>query len=328
MRDLAIFSGTSNSQLTKGICAYIGKEVAKANVDHFPDGETIVKIIEDVRGKDCFIVQSTCPPVNDHLMELLIFVDCLVRASANSITAVLPYFGYARQDRKTAGRTPISAKLVANLISIAGVDRVVVLDLHAKQIEGFFDVPVDNLTVLPVFVNYFITKDLSNYIVLSPDAGNMKKASEYAQELNLEMAVVDKRRINGETAEAINLVGDVNGKDVLMFDDMVSTAGTICSASEFARKKGAKSIHVAAAHGVFSGPAPDRLLSSGIDEIIVSDTIPLNKRIKELAENSKGPKIKIISIAKLLGEAILRIYEERSVSILLKSDYETGIRYL
>jgi ribose-phosphate pyrophosphokinase len=327
MNDLSIFSGASNPQLTKNICAYIGKEMGKANVEHFPDGETIVKVIDNVRGTDCFVVQSTCPPVNDYLMELLIYIDCLKRASAKSVTAVIPYFGYARQDRKTGGRTPITAKLVADLISVAGADRVVVLDLHAKQIEGFFNVPVDNLTVTPVFVNYFATKDLSNHVVLSPDVGNMKQSSEYAQQLKLGIAVIDKRRISGDITEVNELVGDVSGKDVLMFDDMISTASSICTASKFARGRGAKSIKVAVAHGVFSGPAPDRLVESGIDEIIVSDTIPLNKRMKEIAESSSLPKIKIISIAKLLGEAILRIYEERSVSVLLKSDYEKGIRY-
>jgi len=208
------------------------------------------------------------------------------------------------------------------------------MDLHAKQIEGFFDGPFDNLTILPVFVNYFMTKDLENRVVLSPDAGSMKKASEYAQELHLgSPAVIDKKRVSGTEVQVMELVGDVNGKDVLMFDDMISTAGTICTASKFAKDKGARSITVSATHGIFCGPAPDRLISSGIDEIVVSDSIPLNRRMKEIAEGSlnstfKCPKIKVLSVAKLLGEAILRIYENRSVSILLKSDYEKGIRYL
>ena len=326
MNNLSIFSGTSNPQLTENICGHIGIPMGEGIVTHFPDGETMVKILDDVRGKDCFVIQSTSPPVNSNIMELLIYINCLRRASANSITAVIPYFGYARQDRKTDGRTPITARMVADLIITSGADRVVAVDLHTPQIEGFFNIPVDHLNAFPVFVNYIKKKNLENIVILSPDVGNLKTCNKYAQELGVELTVIDKRRISGEDTIASKIVGDVKDKNVLIFDDMVSTAGTICSASALAKEKGAKHIEVWATHGLFTGPAIDRLVGSCIDEIYVSDTIPVSRKINELIkthniETSNYPKIEVISISKLLGEAILRIYQKRSVSILLKSDY-------
>ena len=324
MNNLAIFGGSSNPELVKSICRSIGDSVKNAYIDHFPDGETMVKIEDDVRGNDCFIVQPTSPPVNENIMELLIFIDCLKRASAKSITAVIPYFGYARQDRKASGRTPITARMVADLLSQSGIDRVLTIDLHAKQIEGFFNIPVDHLTARPVYIKYFKTCDLTNTVILSPDVGNMKIANEYAQELGLDIAVIDKRRINGEEVISSNIVGNVEGKNVLMFDDMISTAGTIVAASELARKKGCLNIEVSVTHGLFCGGAIDNIIRSHISKIIVSDTILINKSIKNIIENKndKFPEIKIISIANLLGNAIVRIYENRSVSFLLKSDYQ------
>ena len=319
MNNLSVFSGSSNEKLTKAICDYIEVPVGNANVSHFPDGETIVKIEDDVRGKDCFIIQPTCTPVNNNIMELMIFIDCLRRASAKSITAVIPYFGYARQDRKSEGRTPITARMVADMITWSGANRVLSMDLHANQIEGFFTMPVDHLSAFPSILSYIKKNiDVTDTVILSPDVGNMKMADKYAQELNLELSVIDKRRINGEEAVAMKIVGDVSGKNVLMFDDMISTAGTICSAALMAKENDAKKVTVFATHGLFTGPAFDRLSNGKIDDIYVTDTVPLNKRIKEL----EYPNIGIISVSKLLGEAVLRIYQERSVSILLRSDYE------
>jgi ribose-phosphate pyrophosphokinase len=337
MNRLSVFSGTSNPQLAKSISEYIGKPLGKGIVSHFPDGETLVKINEDVRGQHCFVIQSTSPPVNDNLMELLIYIDCLRRASAASITAVVPYFGYARQDRKTEGRTPITARMVADMITMTGVDRVVTLDLHSKQIEGFFNCPVDNLKAVPVFVDHLRKEHWPQpyTVVLSPDTGSTKRANEYGQELGFGIAVVDKRRLNGEDAIALSLVGDVDGKHILIFDDMISTAGTIVSAAKLAKEKGAESVEVFATHGLFTGPAVERLMSSGIDAVTVSDTIVLNKLVQQTNEQYFGthphqsgwPAIRVVSMAKLLGEAILRIYERRSVSQLLKSDNDRDIRF-
>ena len=333
MNNLAVFSGDSNKKLAQDICKHIGINLSSSFISHFPDGETCVKIEEVVRGKNCFIIQPTSPPVDNNLMELLVFIDCLKRASAKRITVVMPYFGYARQDRKDAGRVPITAKLVANLITSAGADSVLTMDLHSKQIEGFFDITVDHLSAFPAFVEYYRKQDLTNTVVLSPDVGNMKMAGAYAQELNLGIAVIDKRRKNGEEVVSANIVGDVKGKNVLMADDMISTAGTIASAATFAKKKGALSVQLCATHGLFCGGAIDKLMNSGIDKIIVSDTVPLTKRILQNIETYSlsqkntdiWPEIAVVSVAKLLGEAIVRIYDNRSVSILLKSDYETGM---
>ena len=322
MNNLSIFSGTANIELTREMCDYIEVPMGNAVVSHFPDGETMVKIEDDVRGKDCFIVQPTCTPVNANIMELLIFIDCLRRASAKSISVVIPYYGYARQDRKTGGRTPITARMVADLITWSGADRVLAMDLHASQIEGFFTMPVDHLTAFPAILTYLKKKlSICDVSILSPDVGNMKMADKYAQELDADLSVVDKRRINGEEAVAMKLVGDVKNRHVLMFDDMISTAGTICAAADMAKEAGANRISVFATHGLFTGPAYDRLVNGVIDDIYVTNTVPLNKRIKEMQK----PHVKVISVAKLLGEAILRIYQDRSVSVLLRSDYESNM---
>lgn len=305
---LRIFSGTANPALTAEICKYVGIEIAEAMVEKFPDGETLVKVEDDVRGRDCFVVQPTCVPVNDNLMELLIFIDCLRRASAKRITAVLPYFGYARQDRKSEGRTPISAKLVANLLTTAGAARVLAVDLHAEQVQGFFDIPVDHLRAEPVLADYFRGLDLPAKVLVSPDVGNVRTANVYAQDLGGELAVIDKRRVGGAEAVATRIIGDVENKDVLMFDDMITTAGTICSAAWLVRKHGARSVRVGATHGVFAGPAVERLADAPIDEIVVTDTIPLKASAKKLKN------IKVLTVAKLLGEAINRIHTDRSVS--------------
>lgn len=308
--ELKIFSGTANLELSEKICDSIGAELSRAKVEAFPDGETLIRIDDDVRGRDCFVVQPTCPPVNDNLMQLLVFIDCLRRASAQRITVVMPYFGYARQDRKSEGRTPISAKLVANLITTAGANRLLALDLHADQMQGFFDIPVDNLTAEPVIADYFRTCDFSNTILVSPDVGNVKKANIYAQDLNADIAVIDKRRTNGHEATAIRIIGDVKNKHVLLFDDMITTAGTICSAAKILREYGAKSIRVGASHAVLVDPAISRLAQAPIDEIVVTDTIPLANKGQQLKN------VKVLSVANLLGEAINRIHQDKSVSAI------------
>lgn len=309
---LRVFSGTAHPALTEKICGCLNIPVGRASVDRFPDGETLVRIEDDVRGRDCFLVQPTSHPVNHNLMELLIFIDCLARASARRITAVLPYFGYARQDRKSEGRTPITAKLVANLIVTAKVNRVLAIDLHAEQVQGFFDIPVDHLTAEPVLLKYFRKSDLSNIVVVSPDVGNVKTANVYAQDLGADLAVIDKRRVSGADAVATRIIGNVQGKDVLMFDDMITTAGTICSAAQMVRENGAKSIRVAATHGVFAPPAVDRLNNSSIDEVVVADTVPLSE------ESKKIRNLKVLTVAELLGEAIHRIHNDESVSEIFK----------
>lgn len=310
--NLRVFSGSHTSDLTQKICDHMGIAVGLANFEPFPDGETFVKLEDDVRGRDCFIVQSTCTPVNDSLMELLIFIDCLRRASAMRITAVIPYFGYARQDRKSEGRTPISAKLVANMINTAGANRVLAVDLHADQIQGFFDIPVDHLYALPALVEHYQELDEKNLTLVSPDLGNVKVADMYANHLHGELAVIDKRRISGDVAVAQRIIGDVKGKDVLMVDDMISTAGTICSAIALVKENGAKSVRIGATHGIFSGSAIERLSKAGIDEIVVTDTIALNGNTKSLKN------LKIVSVAPLLGEAIMRIHQNESVSAIFK----------
>jgi ribose-phosphate pyrophosphokinase len=310
--NLKVFSGSANPVLTQKICAYMGVPVAPAHIETFPDGETLVRVEDDVRGRDCFVVQPTCQPVNDNLVELLIFIDCLRRASARRITVVLPYFGYARQDRKSEGRTPISAKLVANLITTAGANRVLALDLHAEQVQGFFDIPVDHLLAEPVIADYFRTLNLPAKVLVSPDVGNVKKANLYAQDLGGELAVIDKRRIDGSQAVATRIIGDVKDKDVLMFDDMITTAGTICSAAVLVREHGARSVRVGATHGVFAVPAMERLRHAPIDEVVVTDTIPLS------SEGRQIEKLKVLTVANLLGEAIGRIHEDKSVSAIFK----------
>ncbi|MEA3225696.1 MAG: ribose-phosphate pyrophosphokinase, partial [Planctomycetota bacterium] len=275
--NLKIFSGSSNPALASNVCKYLGIPLGGAKIEKFPDGEKTVRVEDDVRGRDCFVVQSTCDPVDEHLVELLIFLDCLRRASASRITAVIPYFGYARQDRKDEGRVPITAKLVANLITTAGTDRVLAIDLHAHQLQGFFDIPVDHLMGELVLSKYFRDKRIGNLTVVSPDVGNMKTASRYAASLSGELAIVHKKRVSGSTVEAQEIIGDVEGKNVLMCDDIIATAGTICSAASLVKDRGAKKVLVGATHGVLAPPALDRLAEAPIDQIVVTDTIPLKK---------------------------------------------------
>jgi len=325
VNNIAIISGTSNEPLSKNIASCSNLKLHDTEICHFPDSEIMIKINDDVRGKDCFVIQPTCPDVNTNLMELLIIIDCLRRASAERITAVIPYFGYARQDRKSEGRTPITAKLVANLLDMAGADRILTIDLHAMQIEGFFDIPVDHLRALQVFVNYLQEKDLSNTVILSPDVGNMKIASMYAEHLNTDIAVIDKRRINSRRVETNKIIGEVEGKDILIIDDVISTAGTVYKAASLAQEKGAKNVKVIATHGLFSENAAEKLLSlSNLDEIIVTDTIPLtnqtliNQKVNNTLDKDKSPKITILSVADLLKNAIVRIHKNESVSVLLE----------
>ncbi len=309
---MRIFSGNANKELALKICEYMGLELGNADVTPFPDGESHVRIFDDVRGQDCFVIQPTHCPVNDNLMELLVFIDSLHRASARRITAVLPYYGYARQDRKSQGRTPITAKLVANMLTAAKCDRVLAIDLHAEQIQGFFDIPLDHLTAVPVISRYFSEINLPNQVIVSPDVGNMKTANVYARILGGELAVIDKQRKSGSEVVMGHIIGDVNGRDVLMFDDMISTAGTICSAAEVVKDHGANSVRVAATHGVFAGPALERLASSVIDEVVVTDTIALTDEVKKL------DKLKVLSVAQLIGEAIDSIHHDKSVSAIFK----------
>ena len=278
MNDLKIFSGLANEPLTEGICRYLNLPMGKIALGRFPDGEISCKIEEDVRGRDVFIVQPTCPPVNEHIMELLVMIDSFKRASSFRVTAVIPYFGYARQDRKDAGRVPITAKLVANLITRAGADRVLAMDLHAAQIQGFFDVPVDHLYAAPVLNNYFRAMDLSNddLVVVAADAGSIKRTLGHAARLNVPLAIVDKRRVNAETTKSANVIGaNVEGKTAIMFDDMISTAGSICSAAEVIHNHGARAIYAAATHGVLVGPAIERLKAAPFEGIVLSDSIPI-----------------------------------------------------
>ena len=312
--ELRVFSGTANVPLAQRVCDYMGTAVSSSAISCFPDGEMLVRVEDDVRGCDCFVVQPSCPPVNDNLMQLLVFLDCLHRASARRITAVLPYFGYARQDRKSEGRTPITGKLVANLITTARADRVLAIDLHTEQVQGFFDIPVDHMSAEPVLVKYFAGLELPEKVVVSPDVGNVKTANLYAQDLGGELAVIDKRRVNGQDATASRIIGDVKGKDVLMFDDMITSAGTVCAAAKLLREYGARSIRVGATHGVFAGPAVERLSAAPIDEIVITDTIPLLPEVKQLGN------VKVLTVAGLLGEAIKRIHEDKSISAMFRSN--------
>lgn len=308
---VAIFGGSASGELTDKICAYLKISRSRAVVSAFPDGETLIKIEDDVRGKDCFVIQSTSPPVNDKLMELLIFIDSLRRASAKRITAVIPYYGYARQDRKAEGRTPITAKLVANMLAISGTDRVLTMNLHADQIQGFFDIPVDHLTAAPVLAKHFTDRNLADAVLVSPDVGNIKFGNDFASRLGSELAVIHKRRLTGDSTVAESVIGNVKGKDVMMFDDMITTAGTVCEAARLLREQGAEDIYVAATHGVFAGPAVERLAAAELSEIVVTDTIPLRPEVRKRLAN-----LKVLSVADLIAEAIQRIHEHRSVSEL------------
>ena len=313
-KDIKIFSGTSNRKLAEDICKHLNISVGDAQVGTFSDGEKSVSIYETVRGSDVFVVQSTCSPVNDNLMEMLVMIDALKRASAGRITAVMPYFGYARQDRKTKPRDPISAKLVANMITAAGADRVLTMDLHAAQIQGFFDIPVDNLLGSPVFVEHFLKKFADNHdnaMVVSPDVGSVARARAFAQKLDMPMAIVDKRRQKANSSEVMNIIGDVKGRDVILLDDMVDTAGSLCGAAKaLVEIGGAKSVTACASHGVLSGPAIERIMNSCLDEVVFLDTIPPTEEAKAC------PKLKYLTVAHMFAEAIDRIYEEVSVSKL------------
>ena len=312
-KDIKIFSGNSNRALAENICRELGTQLGNAEVGAFSDGENFVSIYETVRGSDVFVVQSTCSPVNDNLMEMLIMIDAFKRASAGRITAVMPYFGYARQDRKAKPRDPISAKLVANMIVAAGADRVLTMDLHANQIQGFFDIPVDNLLGSPIFVDHFTKKYADCHddtMVVSPDVGSVSRARAFAQKLNMPLAIVDKRRQKANSSEVMNIIGDVRGKNVILLDDMVDTAGSLCHAADaLVEIGGAKDIYACASHGVLSGPAIDRINSSVLDEVIFLDTIPAKPGVK-------CEKIKYISVAHMFAEAISHIYMETSVSPL------------
>lgn len=317
IHDLKVFASRSSRVLADRVCARLGLKLGNAHTNVFPDGELLVKLEEDVRGRDCFIIVSTCEPVNDNLMELLVFLDCLKRASAARVTVVTPYYGYARQDRKDEGRVPITAKLVANLITASGADRVLAIDLHAAQIQGFFDLPVDHLSASPVFVEYFqqpeIREAMPNLCLVSPDVGNVKVAEGMANLLGGELAIINKRRLSGSAVTTGNLIGSVEGRTVLMFDDMISTAGTVCEAAKLVMERGAREVIAAATHPVLVGPALERLMKAPISKVVVTNTIPLGTK----AEAMK-PKLVQLCIGSLLGDAIGRIHNNQSVSELFK----------
>jgi ribose-phosphate pyrophosphokinase len=311
---LKVFSGQANIPLAEKIATHLGDALGRITLARFPDGEISVRIEEDVRGRDIFLVQPTCPPVNENLMELLIMIDSFKRASAARITAVLPYYGYARQDRKDVGRVPITAKLVANLLTHAGTDRVIALDLHAAQIQGFFDIPVDHLNAIPVICDYVKSLHIPqrDMVVLSPDEGAVKRALAYQKRLNTPIAIVDKRRSSATETEAANLIGaSLGGKVAVIFDDMISTAGTVVNAAGVARKNGAREVYICATHGVLCGSAVSRLRDAPVQQIVITDSIPL-------PPNKQLPNIKVLSIAPLLADAIRRIHYNESVSKLFE----------
>jgi len=308
--DLKIFSGNANRALAQRIADSVGVRLGDATVTAFPDQETFVKINENIRGRDIFIVQPTCPPANHHLMELLIMIDACRRASAARITAVLPFFGYARQDRKDQPRVPITAKLVANLISAAGASRVLTMDLHSQQIMGFFDIPVDHLYAAPVIYSYFKKKNLSDLIVVSPDIGGVKMVNAYAQMFHAPLAIVAKKRKNASDVEMLSVVGEVEGRNVLLVDDLTETAGTLTRAAEALKKRGAKKVFAAVSHAVLGNAALDRLKKSELDELVTTDTVPHSK--------VSGFKLTELTVAPLLGDAITRIHNAESVSSLFE----------
>jgi len=312
--ELMVFGGSAGKELTNRVCEYLQIEPGVADIQSFPDGESFVKLETDVRGRDCFVIQSTCPPVNDNLVELLIFIDCLRRASANRITAVIPYFGYARQDRKTEGRTPITAKMLANLITAAGAHRVLTMDLHADQIQGFFDIPVDHLTAFPVIAAHFKELDLGDTVIVSPDVGHLRTANRFAHFLGGEIAVLDKRRKSGDDVEMCNVIGDVKNRTVLMFDDIIATGGTLVGAARMVRAHGAGRLLVGATHGVFASDCATKLRDAEFERICVTDTIPLRSDVASTLVN-----LTTLSASHLLGEAIRRIHRHESVSALFRS---------
>jgi len=310
MDKLALVTGNAHIDLAKDICKCLKIKLSDCLVGRFSEGEIRVKVEENIRGKDVFVIQPTCPPVNDNLMELLIVIDALKRASAKRITAVVPYYGYARQDRKDQPRVPITAKLVANLITVAGANRVLTMDLHAGQIQGFFDIPLDHLFAVGVFVDYFEKLKLKDLVIVSPDVGGIKMARAYAKRLSAGLAIVDKRRISPESTEAVHILGDIEDKNVILVDDLVSTGSSLIEAVEILAKRGAKEIRAAITHGVLCGSAIERIdKSKNLKELLITDSIPLD-------DNKKHPRIQVLSIAGLLGEAIKRIHNEESVSSL------------
>lgn len=308
-KNLCILTGNANPELAKEVASYVGVELCNAYVGHFNNGETQVMIDESVRGKDVFIIQPTCQPVNDNLMELLIMVDACKRASAKNISAVVPYYAYARQDRKTRGREPISAKLVADLMTTAGVTRVITVDLHAGQIQGFFDIPVDHLAAVPILAEYIVKKDLRNLVVVSPDLGGVTRARKLADRLQAPIAIIEKRRPMPGVAEVMNLIGSVEGRVAVIIDDIVDTAGSLVEGAKALEKMGAKDIYACCSHAILSDPAVERIEQSPIKELIITNSIPL-------PEDKKSDKIISLSIANALGEAIARVYTCQSVSKL------------
>ena len=315
-KEIKVFSGNSNPELAKAICAHLFKELGECSCSNFADGECSISVHEPVRGVDVFIVQSTCKPVNDNLMELLVMIDAMRRASAGRITAVIPYFGYARQDRKAKSRDPISAKLVANLITAAGADRVLTMDLHAAQIQGFFDIPVDNLFGAPLFAKHYLDiygKGNDDVMVVSPDVGSTARARNFSLKLGCNMAIVDKRRERANQSEVMNIIGNVEGKTCILLDDMVDTAGSLCGAAKaIVEIGGAKEVYACASHGVLSGPAIDRINDSAIKELLLLDTIPYP------VDRQPSDKIRYMSVAPVFAEAIQRVYEEMSISNLFE----------
>lgn len=307
--DYKVFTANSHPALAEEISAIMGRPLGKATVNKFSDGEISISIGETVRGVDCYIVQSTCNPVNDNLMELLIMIDAMKRASAGRVTAVIPYYGYARQDRKAKARDPITAKLVANILVAAGADRVLTMDLHAAQIQGYFDIPVDHLVGLPILVNYFKKKDIDNLVIVSPDHGSVKRTRSMAEALNCPIAIVDKRRPEPNKSEIMNIIGNIEGKNCIIVDDMIDTAGTICNAANAIKNLGAKAVFAGATHAVLSGPAIDRIRDSAIEEMVLLNTVPL-------AEEKKLDKMTFLSVAPLFAEAMTRVFTNGSISVL------------
>ena len=309
-KPFAIFSGNANPDLANALCQHLGQPLGSAKVERFADGEIYVEINQNVRGVNCFVVQPTCTPVNDNLMELLVMTDALKRSSAKPIVAVIPYFGYARQDRKTRPRTPISARLAADLLTAAGVHRVLAMDLHAGQIQGFFNIPVDHIYAMPVMMDYMRGKFDSETVIVSPDAGGVERARAFSKRLDASLAIIDKRRPAPNVAELVNIIGDVKGRDAIVVDDMVDTAGTLCAAAEGLTKKGARAVYACITHGLLSGPALDRIHKSPLKELIITDSIPPRPEVKA------SPKVRVLSVAHLLGEAVKRIHMGDSLSSL------------
>jgi ribose-phosphate pyrophosphokinase len=309
-KPFAIFSGNANFALAQSLCEHLGQPLGSAKVERFADGEVYVEINQNVRGVNCFVVQPTCTPVNDNLMELLVMTDALKRSSANPIVAVIPYFGYARQDRKTRPRTPISARLAADLLTAAGVHRVLAMDLHAGQIQGFFNIPVDHIYAMPVMMEYMRGKFTSEAVIVSPDAGGVERARAFSKRLDAGLAIIDKRRPAPNVAELVNIIGDVKGRDAIIIDDMVDTAGTLCAAAKGLTERGARAVYACITHGLLSGPALERIHASTIKELIITDSIPPRPEVKA------SPKVRVLSVAHLLSEAVKRIHMGDSLSSL------------